>query len=292
MNNADEVCWRSLLFVPANNGRYVEKARTSQADAVIIDLEDAILAEHKGEARSTVQDVAAKLSTERRDVLVRINRPLSLAVRDVEAAVCEHVKAIVVAKAANAQHLMLLAEILEEREYTLGLPVGQTKLLPLIETANAVARMDEIASCTRVVAIACGDEDLAADLGCDPGSEALAAVKYRLVIAAALQGVRPLGLFGSIAEYRDMERYGLSVEQSNAAGLKGTLCIHPDQVVIANRGFEPSEAQLEFARRVVSAADTARRSGVGAAGLDGKMIDAPVLRRAENILKASQRYAR
>ena len=187
--------------------------------------------------------------------------------------------------------MVLLGEILEEREHALALPAGHTKLLPLIETGAAVSRIDEIAACARVVAIACGDEDLAADLACAPDSDTLAAVKYGLVLGCGLQGVRPLGLVGSIAEYRDMEKYSLSVERSNAAGLKGTLCIHPDQVVIANRGFAPSEALLEYARVVVSAAETARRSGVGAAGLDGKMIDTPVLRRAENILKAAERYA-
>nr|WP_280954630.1 CoA ester lyase [Phyllobacterium sophorae] len=290
INNTGEICWRSLLFVPANNARFVEKARTSQADAIILDLEDAVLAEHKAEARSAVQDIAATLCTETRDVLVRINRPLSLAVRDIEATVNEHVKAVVVAKAASAQHLMLLAEILEEREYALGLPTGQTKLLPLIETAEAVGRMDEIASCPRVVALVCGDEDLAADLGCNPDSETLAAVKFKLVLVAAHHGIRPLGLMGSIAEFRETDRYGMSVNRSNAVGLKGTLCIHPSQVDIANSAFTPSMEQIESARRIVDAADAARRSGIGAVGLDGKMIDAPVLRRAQNLLKEGQRF--
>jgi citrate lyase subunit beta/citryl-CoA lyase len=100
-----------------------------------------------------------------------------------------------------------------------------------------------------------------------------------------------MGLLGSIAEFRDLERYGGSVKRSNAAGLKGTLCIHPAQVDIANKGFTPSAEQLEHAARVVAAAEAARRSGAGAAGLDGKMIDAPVLRRAENVLKAGRIYA-
>ncbi|MER8801181.1 aldolase/citrate lyase family protein, partial [Mesorhizobium sp. M0998] len=105
MNERQDICWRSLLFVPANNVRFTQKACTSHADAIILDLEDAVLAGKKAEARSAVQGVAAGLCTGTRDILVRINRPLSLAVRDIEAAVCEHVKAIVVAKAASAEHL-------------------------------------------------------------------------------------------------------------------------------------------------------------------------------------------
>ncbi len=292
INSSDNVHWRSLLFVPANNARYAEKARTSRADAIILDLEDAVLPEHKTGARSTVQGLAASLRTGARDVLVRINRPLPLAVRDIEAAVCEHVKAIVVAKAASAEHLRFLSEVIEERELSLGLSSGHTKLLPLIETADAVARLGEIASSPRVVAIVCGDEDLSAELGCDPASETITAVKHRLVLAAACRGIRPLGLMGSIAEFRDIEKYGTFVARSNAAGLEGTLCIHPNQVDVANSGFGPSEMQLEYARRVVAAAEAARKRGAGAVGLDGKMIDAPVLRRAENMLKAERLHAR
>ncbi|UVK48717.1 CoA ester lyase (plasmid) [Mesorhizobium sp. AR07] len=289
MNNTDDICWRSVLFVPANNVRYMQKAFASHADAIILDLEDAVLAGQKAEARSAVQGGAAGLRTGTRDILVRINRPLSLAVRDIEAAVCEHVKAIVVAKAASAEHLALLSEVIDERESALGLSPGYTKLLPLIETADAVARLDEIASSPRVVAIVCGDEDLAADLGCDPGSETLISVKYRLVLAAALRGIRPLGLLGSIAEFRDIHKYGSFVHRSNAAGLRGTLCIHPSQVDVVNSGFAPSEEQLKHARRVVEAAEAARKSGAGAVALDGKMIDAPVLRRAATMLKAGRR---
>jgi citrate lyase subunit beta/citryl-CoA lyase len=290
-NDSGDVYWRSLLFVPANNTRYTTKALSSNADGIILDLEDAILAQHKAEARGAVQGIAAELRTDARDVLVRINRPLSLAVRDIEAAVSQHVKAIVVAKAASADHLLLLSEVIQEREAVLDLPSGHTKLLPQIETAEAVLRLEEIASSPRVVAIVCGDEDLAADLSCDPASETVIAIKHRLVLAAALRGIRPMGLLGSIAEFRDIERYGGSVTRSNAAGLKGTLCIHPVQVDIANKGFAPSAEQLKHAARVVAAAEAARQSGTGTVGLDGKMIDAPVLRRAENVLKAGRIYA-
>jgi citrate lyase subunit beta/citryl-CoA lyase len=292
LNLAKDVYWRSLLFVPANNARHIAKARTSTADAIIIDLEDAVLAEHKVDARTAVQGLAADLRADGRDVLVRVNRPLSSAVRDIEAAVCENVQAIVVAKTASADHLSLLSEVLEEREASLGLPPGHTKFLPLIETAGAFVQLDQIASCPRVVALVCGDEDLAADLGCDPGSETLAAMKHRLVLAAALRDIRPLGLLGSIAEFRDIEKYRSFVQRSNAAGLRGTLCIHPAQVDVANKGFVPSEEQLDYARRIVAAAETARLGGAGSIGLDGKMIDAPVLRRAENLLKVGALYAR
>ncbi|KVK54252.1 hypothetical protein L901_17945 [Agrobacterium sp. D14] len=284
--------WRSLLFVPANNPRFAEKARTSTADAIILDLEDAVLPENKAEARDAVFEVAKGLKKKGRDILVRVNRPLDLAVRDIEAAVCESVTAIVVAKAGSAEHLALLTEVIEHREAAIGLPIGHTQIVPLVETADAVARLNEISSTPRVVAIVCGDEDLAADLGCDPASETVTAIKYRLIVAAALMGIRPLGLIGSISEFRDADRFRSFVSRSSAAGLKGTLCIHPAQVEIANEGFAPSPAELDYARRVVDAAEAARASGTGAVGLDGKMVDAPVIRRAEGLLQAGLFYSR
>lgn len=279
-----DIYWRSLLFVPANNPRFVKKADSTRADAVILDLEDAILPEHKTEARSAVHEAARSLGSGSRDVLVRINHALTLAVPDIEAIICREVKALVVAKTASAEHLRLLSEVVDEREAALGLPLGHTKFLPLIETADAVAQLHEIAAGPRVVAIACGDEDLAAELGCDPASEAIVTLKYQLILAAARASVRPLGLFGSIAEFKDTEKYRSFVERSNSAGLRGTLCIHPNQIDVANRGFAPSQEQLDHARRIIEAAEAARKSGRGAVALDGKMIDPPVLRRAEEIV--------
>lgn len=284
--------WRTLLFVPANNERFIAKAADSAADAIILDLEDSVLSQSKEAARRGVAEAAGKLKRAGLDVLVRINRPLSAAVGDLNAAVCGDVSAIVVAKAANAIHLGLLSEVIEEREAALGLAPGHTRLIPLVETAEAVERLDEIGACDRVCAIVCGDEDLAADLGCGPGSDTITSIKYRLVLAAAASGIRPLGLIGSIAEFRDLEKYQACLNRSRAAGLKGTLCIHPTQVQLANRAFMPTETEVAHAARVVAAAKVAREAGSGAIALDGAMIDAPVVRRAEALIEANRRYSR
>lgn len=286
----DAVFWRSLLFVPANKARFAAKAKVCDADAVIVDLEDAILPAQKAEARAQVPGLVADLSSAGRNVLVRINRPLPLAIRDIEASVSAQVSALVIAKTSSAEHLALIGEAVAESEARLGLPEGHTKLVPLIETAGGVARMEEIASSPRVVALVCGDEDLAADLLCEPDSETIVAIKHRLVLAAALKNVWPLGLLGSIAGFRDTEAYGASVRRSREAGLRGTLCIHPVQVAIANHGFAPSSSQIDHATRVVDAAQAAQSAGSGTIGLDGRMIDAPVLRRARQVLAAACSY--
>lgn len=292
MSHMKEVFWRSLLYVPATNSRYSEKARGSQADAVIIDLEDSVLPENKAPARLRVKDIASSLKSQRRDVLVRINRPLTMAIADIEASVCKDVDAIVVAKAASRDHLSLLGEVVAECEAANGLTEGHTRFVPLIETAEAVSQLDQIVGSPRVVAAVCGDEDLAADLECPPDSQTITSIKYELVRAAAKAGVRALGLVGSISEFGDIERYRSFVEISRAAGLKGTLCIHPAQVDAANNGFSPSPDDVNHARRIVETAEEARMAGAGAAALDGKMIDLPVLLRAQRLLQSAARYAR
>jgi citrate lyase subunit beta / citryl-CoA lyase len=291
MNHRREIFWRSMLFVPANNARYVEKARRSSADAIIIDLEDAVLPENKAVARTIVKEVAKSIKSSRRDVLVRINRPLTMALPDIAASICKDVDGLVVAKTASIDHVSLLGEVIAEHELANGLGEGHTSILPLIETPEAVANMEKIASAPRVAAVVCGDEDLAAELECPPHSETIISIKHDLVVAAAKAGVRPLGLLGSISEFKNIELYQSFVEKSRVAGLKGTLCIHPDQVDIANKGFSPTPDEVSQAQRVIEAAEKARLAGAGAAALDGRMIDLPVLLRAQKLLTSAKHYA-
>ncbi|MDN5925509.1 MAG: CoA ester lyase [Hyphomicrobiales bacterium] len=276
--------WRSLLFVPAILDRFFERAIDAKPDAIIIDLEDSIPIEQKEFARRQVRETAAVLRRAGADVLVRINRPLSLAVRDIEASIGADVCAIMVPKAGGAYHLKLLCEVIDEIENGCGIP-GRTKIVPLVEDAEAVCRLKEIAEGERVVAIACGDEDLAANLGCAPESQTLVSVKHQLVLAAGAAGCQPLGLIGTITEYRDLDRFRAAARSSCAAGLTGSLCIHPSQVTIANKEFAPSQEAVEWALRVIARADDAQRMGQAVTSLDGKMIDQPVVRRAREILQ-------
>ncbi|WP_448950915.1 HpcH/HpaI aldolase/citrate lyase family protein [Labrys neptuniae] len=279
--------WRSLLFVPVTNDRYVRRAISAEADALVIDLEDSIPVAQKEQARARVSEVASFLQQSGADILVRINRPLALAVRDIEESVGHHVNAIMVPKTSGADHLKLLSELITDVEKNHGI-LGRTKLIPLIEDADAALRLREIASCQRVVAVACGDEDLAADLGCAPDSETLASIKHQLVLTANSAGCQPLGMMGTITEHRDMDRFRAAARRSSAAGLTGTLCIHPSQVPIANEEFAPSQEMVEWARRVIARADEADRAGQAVTSLDGKMIDQPVMRRARVILQSCQ----
>ena len=146
--------WRSLLYVPANVERFVEKAHTRGADCIQLDLEDSIPASEKQAARELVASAAKRVRRGGADVVVRINRPWRQTILDLEAAVSPRVQALAVTKVDSADHVRLLAEVVGEVEAERGMPVGSTQLIVMIETAAAFFRMPEIAGADRrIVAV-------------------------------------------------------------------------------------------------------------------------------------------
>lgn len=282
--------WRSLLYVPANVERFVNRAMSSGADAIQLDLEDGVAPSEKDSARLLVQGLAARIAASGSDVIVRINRPLGLAVRDIEAGVCPSVKALSLPKVESAEHVRLLSETVAEAELRVGMPLGATRLIVGIESPRAWHDMMGIASADpRVVAMLLGSEDFASAVGMTTAPENLLGPKQAMVIAAAAAGVLPLGLVGSFANYRDTEAFRDMVLRSRAIGFRGSSCIHPDQVPLLNEGFSPTEGEVAKARAVVAAFDEAVQSGTGAVGLDGAMLDLPVVERARAVLALQAR---
>jgi citrate lyase subunit beta/citryl-CoA lyase len=277
--------WRSLLFVPANVERFVDAAHTTGADAIELDLEDAVAPAEKAAARNNVRAAAAKVSRNGAHVVVRINRPLSLAIDDVNASVGPNVGSLALPKVMGADHVRLISELVAEAEHRTGAAVGSTRFIVMIETAEAVLRAREIANADpRVVALTLGTEDLATDLGVDPAAEVLESYHATLVAAAVSARVLPLGLVGSIAQFRDLEAFAAIARRSRAFGYRGAACIHPRQIPVLNTAFTPDPADVERARSIVAAYDAAHAGGQGAIALDGHMIDVPVAERARALI--------
>jgi citrate lyase subunit beta/citryl-CoA lyase len=276
--------WRSLMYVPANVRRFVDKAPQAGADAVILDLEDSVPAAAKEAARAGLAAAVAVVRQGRSDVLVRINRPLPLAVRDIEAAVAAGADGIVVTKAAGPEHVGLVAETLDALAPAAEGARGIV-LVPVIETAAAVPLMGAIAAASpRVAGLLCGAEDLAAEIGCAADDEIVSAIKRQMVVAAVAAGIAPLGLLGTVADFRDPEAVRAVALRSRRAGFIGATCVHPSIVPVLNDAFAPAEAEVALARRQVEAAEAAAREGRGSFEVDGRMVDEPILRRARRIL--------
>jgi citrate lyase subunit beta/citryl-CoA lyase len=278
--------WRSLLYVPVNVEKFIDKAHTRGADVLQLDLEDAVPPAEKEKARTLVERNAARVRRGGADVVVRINQPLSLAVRDLEHSVCPDVDGIAITKADSASHVKLLDELVTGLEEKRGIKAGHTKFIVMIETADAFTRIDEIPRASpRVVAMNIGGEDFALDLNAQPDDDVLLHPKQRMIIAARAAGVMPLGFIGTVADFSDWEKFRLMVRRARRFGFDGAGCIHPGQVKIVNEEYTPSEAEVAYARKVIQMDKDAAAAGRGSFQIDGKMIDIPVVVRAERLIR-------
>lgn len=277
--------WRSLLYVPVNVDKYVEKAHARGADCIQLDLEDSVPAAEKDRARLLVEAAASRVRRGGADVVVRINRPLSMAVRDLEAAVCPDVNGIAVTKVQSADHLRLLDELVGDLEARRGLAVGHTRFIAMIETPAAYFRMAEIAgSVERLVAMNIGGEDFALEAGMAPVEATLQMPKQQMIFAARSGGLMPLGFIASVAGFGDWPAFRAMVRRSRQFGFMGAGCIHPGQVAIVNEEYTPDAEERAYAARIVEENARSEATGRGSFALDGQMIDVPVVQRAQRLL--------
>ena len=281
--------WRSLLFVPVTREKFVAGAHTRGADAIILDLEDSVPEDDKQRGRELIPAAASAVGKAGADVLVRINRPWHHAFRDIEAAVCPAVMALMCPKVESAEHLGVIAEMLDGLEHRRDLRLGHTRLVALIETAEAYFRAREIAKATpRLVALSLGAEDFALSVGMEPLGETLAMPKQTVIIAARAAGILPLGFMGTVADFKDLAAFRAVVRRSRHFGFAAATCIHPSQLPILNEEYGVSAAEVERARRLIAAYEAAMAGGIGAVTFEGKMIDVPVVERAKALIARAE----
>ncbi|MEW6111561.1 MAG: CoA ester lyase [Thermodesulfobacteriota bacterium] len=268
---------RSLLFVPAANPGRVGKALSSNADAVILDLEDAVAISEKVRARSLVVDV---LSQARRDgIYVRVNGVNTpWIVGDLMAVVGGRPAGIMLPKAESSEEVRHVDWLIGKLENEYGLPSGNIELLALVETARGVANACEVASaCSRVRRLAFGAVDYTLDMGIKlsgKGTELFYA-RSHLVVASRAAGIE--GPIDTVyVNLKDNEGLREDCRVARELGFLGKLVIHPAQIATTNEIFSPAQSEIEYALKVVQAFDEAESQGIAAVQLDGKFIDYPV----------------
>jgi citrate lyase subunit beta/citryl-CoA lyase len=277
--------WRSLLYVPTHVEKFVASAHTRGADAIILDLEDAVPPEQKDNARGLVGEAAARVGQAGADVLVRINSDPERAEADIEAVVGPNVRALYMPKVESADEVRRLAGRIATAEARAGLPRGHTRLVPLIESARGWLGMDAIAGAgPRVVALSMGSEDFCADVGMEPSEETLLGPKQQLIITAKANGLLALGVVGVATSFADHEGYLAMARRSRRFGFDGSSAVHPSQVALLNEAFSPTAEEVAQAQRIVQASTQALEAGKGAFAIEGKMIDAPIVARAQAVL--------
>lgn len=284
--------WRSLLFVPATAERFVAKAHLRGADAIILDLEDSIAPAQKAVARQALAAVAPRVAQGGAEVVVRINRPLDLAVADIEAAVIPGIAALMLPKVMGPEHVRLLAELVEAREIAQGLPVGGVRFIALVETAQALPHLAAIAGAhPRMAALGVGAEDLATELGGRPSADLMYVWAMHCIAAARGAGILPMGSLGNLANIDDLEGYRAGLTRARSLGFACASCIHPAHVPIINELYGATAAEVDHARRLIAAFEAALAQGQGAVAFEGRMIDLPIVERARRLLAQADRHA-
>jgi citrate lyase subunit beta/citryl-CoA lyase len=278
--------WRSLMFVPVTAEKFVRTGADKGADAIILDLEDAVAPSMKDRARTLIEGAIPQVNRNGADVVVRVNRPWRTLVRDLEAAVIPGVTALMLTKVDSPEHVQAVDEIVTELESERGLVAGAMKFIALVETANGLFRIEQIAkSSPRVVGLSLGSEDFAADVGMQSDPEGLFYPKQHTIFAARAAGIMPMGFIGSIADFRDQEAFRAIVRRSRRLGFMCASAVHPLQVAVLNQEFAPDPAEVGRAERMIAAYDDAYAKGLGAVQFEGAMIDVPVVNRARSVVQ-------
>jgi citrate lyase subunit beta/citryl-CoA lyase len=277
--------WRSILYVPGNVPKFIDKAHERGADCILVDLEDSVTVAEKPTARAMLPETMKKVVRGGADVAVRINRPLRLAIPDIEAAVRPGLSALFITKTEGVQHLRLLDEAVSEMERERGMPVGSVGFGAMIEHPRALAELTDIAErAPRVIAMMLGGEDFALETGSVPSDESLELPKRLVAFAAQAHGVAMIGILGTVADYSDPAAYEKSAERARRFGFSGGTCVHPGLVQALNEAFTPSADDVAYAEKLIAADEKAAAEGRGSFTVDGKMIDIPVIDRARRLI--------
>jgi citrate lyase subunit beta/citryl-CoA lyase len=284
---------RTILFVPGNKARMLEKARTLPADAVMLDLEDGVPLGEKGAARAAVRQ-ALEAGAYGPQVILRVNAfGTGLVETDLRGAFTGGVHAVCLSKAETAREVEGLAALLDGLEQEHGLPAGAVDILLMVETALGVLNAFEMGGVKmaggnrRVHALCLGGEDLAHNLGAIRTEEGLelAQARAHLVLAARAAGAQAIDTI--YADLSDPDGLAAEARQAHQLGYSGKLVIHPAQIEPVRQAFAPTEEEVAQARRVVAAFEAAEARGDGVIALDGQMIDAPVVARAREVLASA-----
>ena len=281
---------RTALFVPGNRPDRVDKAVSSGADVVIIDLEDAVPPSQKEESRPKVREKIAAFRD--REILVRVNAIGSeFLPGDLDGIVVDGLRCIMVPKVEERADIREIDGYLGEAERRNHLEPGTISVIPLIESARAVQNVFEILSektdRRRLFTAAFGAADYTLDMGIEMTREGteLHYPRSRIAVACRAAGVEPPLDTPFMIDLKDMDALKTDAERARQLGFQGKLCIHPIQIEPCHAVFSPTAEEIEHAERVIQAFEDAEARGIGAIQLDGKFIDAPIVERSRRIVK-------
>jgi len=278
--------FRTLMFVPGNQEKRIEKARTVPADALILDLEDSVPETEKGTARNIVSASIQKLASEGLDIFVRVN---SLSTPhctiDIKAVVKKGLKGICLPKSESANDIHKAEAMIAEVEREIGIGEGSIGILALVETPKGIINAYQIAAASqRIIGITFGAEDFSLEMGVNRTKEGYEIEYPRMAIAVACHAASVQAVDCVFTDVKDNEGLEAETKRIKQLGFQGKLVIHPDQVNPVNQIFTPSPEEIDHARKIVESFEKAVAQGSASVSVDGKMVDSPVAARAKNLI--------
>jgi citrate lyase subunit beta/citryl-CoA lyase len=284
-----------MLYVPANNWRLIHRAiKEIEVDAIILDLEDAVPIDDKETARIFSKDAIELLKNVGHTVFVRVNGiATGLIADDLEFIIQKRLDGIILPKAESKEDIIKLERLIENKERERGLKLGGTSIIPLVETARGILNAYDIATASkRIIALCFGAGDYLRDMGVSyvsmsPEETEILFARSHISIVARTAGVLAIDTpyFGLLIDIK-----GLIKESEMVArlGFKGKQIIHPSHIEPVNRVFSPSEEDIKYAKKVVEVYEEAKKRGLGAASLEGRMIDYMTYKTAKDLLVISE----
>lgn len=279
---------RSLMFVPAHNERLMNSASRSDADVLLLDIEDSVQpVANKQVARDNIIRYVSDGTFAGRTLFPRINdRESGELLKDVYQLTIEGIAGFMYPKARNGQDIYFIGKLLETIEYEKGFPIGTFKIIPLIETTGAVINIQEICkSCPeRVVAVAFGCEDFVTDLGGKHDAEGLSLFNPRAIIAIGAKSCGVIPIDTVHINVHDLEDLETNLILSKKLGYEGMMILNPKELPLCHKYFSPSDEEVAWATEMLALAEEAVKAGKGVAVKDNKFIGPPMVKMAKNIL--------
>lgn len=275
-----------MLFVPADQERFLAKAGQRGADALILDLEDAVARPAKPAARANLAPYTQRLKTSGVPIYIRVNNEPDLLAGDLQAAVAAGCDGLLMPKVDTPGQVLQLDADLRRLEQQHGRAPGSIPVVALVESPLGICNVVAIANASkRLSALLFGVEDFGASMGMESRPEGMTGPAQTMAIAAAAAGLQPMGLPGSVADFSNPEAYRALAVHAKRIGMRGTVCIHPAQVPIVNEVFGGGDEEAAQARGLLEVFDASVAAGKGAVAYQGRMIDEPIAIRARRFLQ-------
>lgn len=290
MNEQTSYLMRSLMFVPANNEKFLDSSVKRDADVLLLDIEDSVPPVEKQKARDNIKQFIQRPELKGRLVFPRVNdRESGELLRDVYQLTIPGIAGFMYPKSTKPEDVYFIGKLLETIEYEKGYPIGTFKLIPLIETAGAVINIKEICVASeRVIAVAFGCEDYVSDMEGKHDIEGTSILTARNLIAIGARSCGVLPIDTVHIRVHDLEDLEKNLILSRNLGFEGMMVLSPRELSLVNKYYSPTQDELDWAEEMISLATAAQNEGRGVAMKGNKFIGPPMVKMAEKILKKQQ----